>query len=388
MKMHHSIPTHFEWISNPWLLLSASGEYITSNQAMSALGDSTLSAVIAELQLVLSNSSLKKNGHKTTTLSVSGRRFKVDILKQDEDQQFFCLLQNWVKTDDKPDLYSSVFEQSGEAIMITDADDDIIDVNRAFELKTGFKLANIRYKKPAFLRSGLNEEQTLENAWFDVKAKGHWSGEIKNRKANGEYYISWLSLSAIKDDSGKVTHYISIFSDITQHIQEHKKFKQLAYHDFLTGLPNRALLEDRFEQFVLHSDRLGQTNKCALIFIDINSLKLINDTYGHQKGDDCLVAIANVLKNSIRADDTASRFSGDEFVLLLTQIDGDPDLLRVIEQVNRGISAIHQSLRLETPITASLGTAIYPDDALDLDALLQNADAKMYEQKNSSNIMS
>ena len=139
---------------------------------MSALGDSTVSAVIAELQLVLSNSSLKKNGHKTTTLSVSGRRFKVDILKQDEDQQFFCLLQNWVKTDDKPDLYSSVFEQSGEAIMITDADDDIIDVNRAFELKTGFKLANIRYKKPAFLRSGLNEEQTLENAWFDVKAKG------------------------------------------------------------------------------------------------------------------------------------------------------------------------------------------------------------------------
>ncbi|MFN6972112.1 MAG: PAS domain S-box protein [Rheinheimera sp.] len=176
MKVHHSIPTHFEWISNPWLLLSASGEYIASNQAMSALGDRTVSAVIAELQLVLSNSSLKKAGYKTTTLSVAGRRFKVDILKQDEDQQFFCLFHQWVLTDDKPDLYSSVFEQSGEAIMITDADDDIIDVNRAFELKTGFKLANIRYKKPAFLRSGLNEEQTLENAWFDVKAKGHWSG--------------------------------------------------------------------------------------------------------------------------------------------------------------------------------------------------------------------
>lgn len=384
MKVHYSVPAHFEWLSGPWILLSANGEYIASNQAMSALGESTVSALTSELKLVFTNSSLKKAGHKTTTLTVAGRRFNVDILKQTEEQQFFCLLQNWVKTDDKPDLYSSVFEQSGEAIMITDADDDIIDVNRAFEFKTGFKLANIRYKKPAFLRSGLNEEQTLENAWCDVKAKGHWSGEIKNRKANGEYYISWLSLSAIKDDSGKVTHHISIFSDITLHIQEHKKFKQLAYHDFLTGLPNRALLEDRFEQFVLHSKRLGQANKCALIFIDINSFKLINDTYGHQKGDDCLVAIADVLKNSIRADDTASRFSGDEFVLLLTEIDGESDLQRVIEQVNQGVSVIHHHIGLETPITASLGTAIFPQDALELDALIQRADTNMYEQKKLS----
>lgn len=384
MKIHYSVPAHFEWLSGPWILLSANGEYLVSNQAMSALGESTVSALTSELQLVLTNSSLKKIGHKTTTISVAGRRFTVDILKQEKEQQFFCFFQYWAQIDDRPDLYSSVFEQSGEAIMITDADDDIIDVNRAFELKTGFKLTNIRYKKPAFLRSGLNEEQTLENAWLDVNAKGHWSGEIKNRKANGEYYISWLSLSAIKDDSDKVTHHISIFSDITQHIQEHKKFKQLAYHDFLTGLPNRALLEDRFEQFVLHSKRLGQANKCALMFIDINSFKLINDTYGHQKGDDCLVAIAEVLKTSIRADDTASRFSGDEFVLLLTQIDGDPDLQRVIEQVHQGISVIHQNIGLETPITASLGTAIFPEDALDLDALIQKADTKMYEHKKLS----
>lgn len=383
MNEYNSIPAHFEWISNPWLLLSASGEHIESNQTMTALGDSTISALIAELQLVLINSSLKKRGHKTTTLSVAGRLFTVDILKQEEKQQFFCLFHHRGKSDEKSDLYSSVFEQSGEAIMITDADDDIVDVNKAFELKTGFKLENIRYKKPEFLRSGLNEEQTLEKAWSAVKACGHWSGEIKNRKANGEYYISWLSLSAIKDDCGKVTHHISIFSDITQHIQEHKKFKQLAYHDFLTGLPNRALLEDRFEQFVLHSDRLGQTHKCALIFIDINHFKLINDTHGHQKGDDCLVAIAEVLKNSIRADDTASRFSGDEFVLLLTEIDGESDLRRVVEQVNRGISVIHQRLGLETPITASLGTAIYPDDSIELESLIHNADSKMYSQKNS-----
>lgn len=379
----HNFPDGFNWLSIPCLQLSLQGAEIACNTAFKQLSDDIQASLLKELRLLLNNSTVKESGHKTTQIVLPGIRYRADIFSAEQAKPvFFCFLHRIQGSADAgQNLYLSVFKQSGEAIMITDADDEIIDVNHAFELKTGYELAAIRYKKPTFLRLGLAEEETLKLAWQDVGEKGYWSGELKNRKANGEYYVCWLSLSAIKDETGQVSHYISIFSDITQHIQEHKKYKQLAYHDFLTGLPNRALLEDRFEQFILHNKRQGTADKCAVIFIDINKFKEINDTYGHQIGDQCLIAVAEILKASIRADDTASRFSGDEFVLLLTQLQETTDPERVIEEIKTQLADLHTKLGIASRITLSTGVCVYPDEGHDLETLIIGSDQKMYQQK-------
>lgn len=277
------------------------------------------------------------------------------------------------------ELYASVFAHSGEAIMITDADDDIVAVNQSFVETTGFSANEVMYRKPDFLRRGLNEDNTLQQAWQIVAEHGHWSGEIKNRKANGEYYVCWLSLSAVTDDPGQVSHFVSIFSDITRHITEHKKFKKLAHYDFLTGLPNRALLEDRFEQFVVQR-HLGQFN-CACIFIDVNDFKMINDNYGHKVGDECLIAIVQVLTAAIRQDDTACRFSGDEFVILLHDVKEPEDISRVTSQIQQQVGKIPAQLTLNTRLSISFGISLYPQDATDFDSLIDAADKEMYQHK-------
>lgn len=381
--MTENIQAKLHWLSFPAVLFNGA-KLLSENAAFSCLTADTKTALIQKLTLIVSNSDICHSGYKNVHISLSPQlHYAANVMLQPDAAGYAALFYPLKQSSGITELYASVFQHSIEAIMITDADDDIVAVNHAFVKTTGFTEQQVLYRKPDFLRRGLSEEATLKQVWQSVREQGHWAGEIKNRKAGGHYYICWLSLSAVQDSSGNVTHYVSIFSDITSHITEHKKYKKLAHYDFLTGLPNRALLEDRFEQFVLHQQRHNRPESCACLFIDINDFKQINDEYGHKTGDDCLIALAKILQQSIRQDDTACRLSGDEFVILLSELSDAADINRVNGEINQQMASLTKRLGLQQPLTLSIGSSVYPDDATDLEQLLDIADKKMYQIKHS-----
>lgn len=379
--MNDKIALKLSWLSVPAVLLSQNAQPLATNNAFDSLADNCKAALLQQLKLIIDNSDLCHSGFKNVHINLGPQIHYASniVLQAAEPLSFAAMFYPLQQSSTQTELYASVFAHSGEAIMITDADDDIVAVNQSFVETTGFSANEVMYRKPDFLRRGLNEENTLQQAWQNVAKHDHWSGEIKNRKANGEYYVCWLSLSAVRDNAGLVSHYVSIFSDITRHITEHKKFKKLAHYDFLTGLPNRALLEDRFEQFVVQRHQ-GQFN-CACIFIDVNDFKAINDNYGHKKGDECLIAIAKTLTAAIRQDDTACRFSGDEFVILLHDVKEPEDISRVTRQVQQQVAEIPAKLKFEKALSVSFGISLYPQDATDFDSLIDAADKAMYQHK-------
>lgn len=380
--MRDSLEVKLNWLNVPAVLLG-SDDVLLENAAFSELAASAKTLLQQQLALIINNSDICHTGHKNVQINLSPQlHYAVSIVLQPGlPVVYAAILYPLQQPSGISELYASVFHHSGEAIMITDADDDIVAVNQSFIDSTGFAADKVMYRKPDFLRRGLNEEATLTLAWQSVREQGRWSGEIKNRKANGQYYICWLSLSAVFDDDGKLSHHVSIFSDITNHITEHKKYKKMAHFDFLTGLPNRALLEDRFEQFVLQRQRHASELSCGCIFIDVNDFKAVNDHYGHKTGGECLIAIAKALTAAIRQDDTACRFSGDEFVILINDVHNEDDINRVTTQVQQLVAQIQVNLALERPLSVSFGVSLYPQDATDFDSLINAADKAMYQHK-------
>lgn len=277
-------------------------------------------------------------------------------------------------------LSAKVFESSGEAIMITDPDDRILAVNAAFTVLTGFELAEVKGRTPAFLGAGKQKEGFYEDMWAAVHRDGHWKGEVWNRKKNGEVYPEWLAITAVRNRSGDIDHYISIFSDITERKAEEEHIRHLAQHDFLTGLPNRVLLRDRFEQAVALSKR-GRPHPIALLFIDLDGFKAINDAIGHDAGDRLLQEVSQRLTSCVRDTDTVCRHGGDEFIVLLPDIqsrDAIPTIAAKILQV------LHYSFVIEShplSVTASIGISLYPEHGQSLLDLMSSADQAMYEAK-------
>lgn len=379
--MNDKIALKLSWLSVPAVLSNQNAQPLATNNAFDGLTDNCKTTLLQQLKLIIDNGNICHSGFKNVHIHLGPQAHYASniVLQATEPLSFAAIFYPLQQPATQTELYASVFAHSGEAIMITDADDDIVAVNQSFVETTGFSANEVMYRKPDFLRRGLNEENTLKQAWQIVVEHGHWSGEIKNRKANGEYYVCWLSLSSITDDAGQVSHFVSIFSDITHHITEHKKFKKLAHYDFLTGLPNRVLLEDRFEQFVVQRHQ-AQFN-CACIFIDVNDFKAINDNYGHKVGDECLVAIAQTLTEAIRQDDTACRFSGDEFVILLHDVKEHEDISRVTSQIQQQVAKIPAQLTLDTGLSISFGFSLYPQDANDFGSLIDAADKQMYQHK-------
>lgn len=276
-------------------------------------------------------------------------------------------------------LSSQVFQHSGEPIMITGPDDRIISVNKAFSRITGYAANDVQGRSPAFLREGLNDTASHTEMWRRVNATGHWSGEIINRKKNGEIYPAWLSLSAVRGNNDEVVSYISIFSDISSHSHELRKFRHLAHHDHLTGLPNRVLLEDRFDQAVARQRRHG-AGKVALLFIDLNNFKSVNDQFGHHRGDEVLKTVADTLCDVLRQEDTVCRFGGDEFIALVTLPRLNRSLDALTEKIRTRIAASCHTL-IPIPVGASIGISVYPDDGTTLESLIHHADTAMYREK-------
>jgi diguanylate cyclase (GGDEF)-like protein/PAS domain S-box-containing protein len=284
------------------------------------------------------------------------------------------------KAEEQIKLAASVFHDAREGILITDAKGTVINVNRAFAEITGFQNDEIIGKTPRVIKSGRHEREFYTKLWQQLLQTEHWSGEVWNRRKSGEVYPEQLSISAVKDAGGKTTHYVGIFTDITELKQQQEQIERLAYFDALTRLPNRVLLADRMQQALSRADRLNRI--VAVCYLDLDGFKPINDRYGHKEGDGVLVEISRRLQDFIRNEDTVARLGGDEFVLLLTDLsdqDGsEPILSRLLEIVTKPCELQNGA---KVSVSASIGVTFYPTDHNDSDVLLRHADQAMYQAK-------
>lgn len=278
-------------------------------------------------------------------------------------------------------MSSAVFEHTMDGVLITDAKNNIVHVNEAFLDITGHTLDFVIGKNPKILKSGNHDKQFFQKLWHQVETEGYWQGEITNRKKNGEIYIEWLSINAIKNSQGKIENHIGIFSDVTHQRKDAATQIYQATHDPLTGLSNRLLFNDRLEHAIAHAKRF---QKCiSLIFCDLDNFKPINDTYGHTVGDEILKKVAVLLQDILRKEDTICRFGGDEFVILVEELDDFTYLDNIVKKINHITSEPCFINEHTISIGMSIGAAIYPDDGEVPIDLLNAADSAMYKAKNS-----
>jgi diguanylate cyclase (GGDEF)-like protein/PAS domain S-box-containing protein len=276
-------------------------------------------------------------------------------------------------------LASKVFASSQEGIIITDADNLIVDVNDAFVRITGYSREEMLGRSPALLSSGRQPCEFYEDMWAQLNSHGRWQGEIWNRRRSGEVYAELLSIDAVHGEDGKVSNYIAIFTDISQLKAHQNELDRIAHYDVLTGLPNRRLLDDRLAMAIAHARRREEL--LAVCFLDLDNFKGVNDTWGHEVGDKVLMETAQGIRSVLRAHDTVARIGGDEFVLLLTEL---KSRARIIEVMQRVLEMARRPMDIDgktIALSASAGVAIYPEIDLSADELLRYADQAMYRAK-------
>lgn len=269
-------------------------------------------------------------------------------------------------------------------MMVTDERGAILRVNEAFTHITGYSEAEALGRDPSLLSSGRHDEAFYRSLWGSVKRHGSWQGEIWNRRKNGEIFPEWLTISAVRDDAGELTHYVATFNDISRRKAAEEEIHQLAFYDPLTGLPNRRLMLDRLAGALKDSYRSGQFG--ALLYLDLDNFQRINDTRGHLVGDDLLLKVAHRLGQVLRETDTLARLGGDEFAVLLHDLGREPSRVAVVaERVARKLlGALRGPMGLageELEITASLGVTLYRDRETTLEQVLQQADMALYKAK-------
>lgn len=275
---------------------------------------------------------------------------------------------------------ATVFDKSGEGIIITNAKTEIISINPAFSRITGYQPEDVLGKPTRVFSSGQHDADFYRNMWNTINEQGHWEGEIWNRRCNGNIYPEWLSVSRVCDEQGNTVNYIGIFSDISQRKEAERNIWKLAHHDHLTGLANRFLLNERAQQALRRMSR--NPSPLALMLLDLDRFKQINDTLGHRVGDELLIELATRLKGLVREEDTIARLGGDEFVLLLADCDVD-GAISVAEKVLEQISEPYSLSGHELQVTGSVGVAVYPNDGDSLEALMMSADLAMYSAKHA-----
>lgn len=278
-------------------------------------------------------------------------------------------------------LTAEVFENSNEAIVVTDPDGTILKVNNTYCQITGYSREEIIGENPSKLKSGKHDQQFYELMWQSLNEHGHWVGEIWDRRKNGEIFPKWLSISAIHDEMGKVTHYVGNFSDISVLRGIESELQRLAYYDSLTGLPNRTMFKDRLNEELNRCQRYS--DYCAVLFLDLDRFKLVNDTMGHAAGDELLIEVAQRVQKSLRSTDTFARMGGDEFTLLLPNITSTDAVAHVAQNIIELLSEPVLLCGEEVRVGGSIGIAIYPDDGDNLETLTRHADTAMYEAKSN-----
>lgn len=276
-------------------------------------------------------------------------------------------------------LSSRVFNNIKEGIIVTDSQGSIIDVNPAFYNISGYSREDVIGKNPSILNSGQQDPNFYNEMWSTINKKGYWQGDVWNRNKSGSLYAESLSISSLKDESGNITNYIGIASDITQQKQQQQDLTLLAHYDALTKLPNRVLFTDRFQQAIIHSNR--NNTQLAVCFLDLDDFKPVNDTYGHDIGDKLLIDVANRIQAVIRMEDTISRLGGDEFALLLNNIESIGQAEHRLDRILTTLAEPYIINSHQIKITTSIGMTLYPDDNSDIDLLLRHADQAMYLAK-------
>lgn len=274
------------------------------------------------------------------------------------------------------------FENTIEGIVITNAQEQFLAVNRAFSTISGYSEVEALGQTPRLLQSGLHDADFYTELWDTVRREGRWQGEIWNRRKNGEIYPEWLTISSVYDSVGEVINYIGVFTDISQLKHSEEKLAYLAHYDPLTGLPNRLLLYSRLEHALEQMRRFGQM--LAVLFIDLDRFKNVNDSLGHPAGDDLLKAIAKRLGDRVRRSDTLARLGGDEFVIVLEKIHSSDEVATVAQQL---LELLAQPFVLssghEVYVDGSIGISIAGSDTIDAVQLIRNADTAMYQAKTS-----
>lgn len=302
--------------------------------------------------------------------------------ENDEVEYFSTIMRDiteWKHSEEQTMLASRVFESIKEGIMVTDHHQKIVFVNKAFTTLTGYSFENVYNLSPKILSSGWHNSEFYEAMWSTIRATGTWRGEVWNKKKDGTLILEELSISRVTDSNGDITHYVGVFQDITVRKELEAKIHHQAFHDILTGLPNRILLQDRMSQAIHYVDRNKQ--KIGLLYVDVDRFKRINDHFGHHIGDKLLQMIAERMKNCLRASDTVARIGGDELIVLLPNLHSREHCRRLADKIKEQIIKPFYIESHELFITCSMGISIYPDDATDADQLLKLADSALYEVK-------
>ncbi len=281
--------------------------------------------------------------------------------------------------EEKLRLAATIFESSSEAMMISDANNHIININSAFTQITGYTLDEVAGKNPSILGSGRHDKSFYRDMWQSLSSIGYWQGEVWNRRKDGELYAEWLTLNALFNSDGTIAKHIAFFSDITEKKRNDELIWNHANFDSLTGLPNRRLFRDRLDQEIKKAARARLS--MALMFIDLDKFKEINDSLGHDIGDALLIESAFRINSCVRESDTVARLGGDEFTVILSRIVDKSHVDKVVGNIIQKLSEPYLLCGITVESSASIGITLCPEDGKDLDMLLKNADQAMYISK-------
>jgi diguanylate cyclase (GGDEF)-like protein/PAS domain S-box-containing protein len=276
-------------------------------------------------------------------------------------------------------LAATVFSASTSAICITDADERIVSANPALTTITGYAQGEVIGETPRLFSAALQSDDSALESWARIAAYGVWQGEVRQRRKNGEIFPAWLTITAVKNADARVTHYTGSFDDISERKQSEAHIHFLAHHDALTRLPNRTLLEDRIRRALAKSRRDG-TNT-AVLFLDLDRFKLINDTLGHDTGDQLLTRVAARLSKVLRETETVARLGGDEFIIVIPDVADVESVALVAQKVLAVVAEPELIDKCPLHVTPSIGISIYPQDGADVHSLLRSADTAMYHAK-------
>jgi diguanylate cyclase (GGDEF)-like protein/PAS domain S-box-containing protein len=280
----------------------------------------------------------------------------------------------------KLELAGLVFSHSREGIMITDANGGIVDVNDAFTEITGYSRSDVLGKNPRLLSSRKQSKAFYAAMWSKLNEDGFWDGEIWNRRKDGSDYVELLTISTVRDSSGKVVKYVALFSDISPLKEYQLELENLAHYDALTGLPNRLLLSDRMAQAMIQSKRRG--TKVLVAYLDLDNFKAINDQYGQATGDHLLIALGQRINDHLRDGDTLARIGGDEFVAVLADFDSVESVLPLVSRIVAAASEPFELNGSTICTSTSVGITLFPQDVqMDAEQLLRQADQAMYQAK-------
>jgi diguanylate cyclase (GGDEF)-like protein/PAS domain S-box-containing protein len=287
-------------------------------------------------------------------------------------------------------LAATVVKIVEEAVLVTDENNLIISVNPSFTTITGYLPEDVIGQNPSMLSSGKHSKEFYKALWETLLSTGSWHGEMYDRRKSGELYIKWLSIKLVRDDSGRLTHHVGVFSDISERKASEERLQRLAHYDVLTDLPNRMLFSESLHVELAKAklaewdkrDKLNKT-RLALMFLDLDKFKQINDTLGHAVGDQLLRETAKRLLHCVRETDTVSRLGGDEFVVLLPTIDGEQDAMLVAYKILHSLGQVFELAGHSLHISASIGLVLYPQHGDDEESLTKNADIAMYYAKAS-----